>query len=317
MVSPGDCDDRDVPRQAADRLEASYRIAGPPPVIPSPTPLTSLTAENISSHEARDHLFANKTIRHPYFQTMAHQPMSPDHWIEPDHRYLSDLKYKKELVEAQGKVVCDALPCIVEACGEMMSLLSDWLVQRYPGMFQWGEGATGKCLHNLATDTRLSLVDETTLEQKVGIEALKVVSQLVQDDFLIAFPSEANDGSWITAGGLVCFPGFYLLSDKIGLSLHDTHTPVPQFNEKLLKSVERSLTRLQPSAPIERTSWEIVEPEDDLFWAPMAGPLPTREGRNGACAKPMRACHTSGRSDDACRSEDPSKLLLRLDHQTL
>jgi hypothetical protein len=34
-------------------------------------------------------------------------------------------------------------------------------------------------------------------------------------------------------------PGFYLLSEKIGKSMRDVHVPVPQFNQKLLVSVER------------------------------------------------------------------------------
>lgn len=111
---------------------------------------------------------------------------------------------------------------------------------------------------------------------------------------------------------LLSQPGFYLLSEKIGRSLHHAHAPVPQFNEKLLKSVERTLTRLSPDAPIERTSWELVDDEHDLFWAPMAGPLPTDTG-----AKPMTEKHVTGRREDAARTEDPAELILRLDHQTL
>lgn len=53
----------------------------------------------------------------------------------------------------------------------------------------------------------------------------------------------------------VAFPGFYLLSEKIGMSLGEAHKPVPYFNEKLLKSVERTLKRFEPHQPFERTSW--------------------------------------------------------------
>ena len=69
---------------------------------------------------------------------------------------------------------------------------------------------------------------------------------------------EREDGHVYFVGGLVAFPGmyptprfilvhtfnkaftgFYLLSEKIGKSMHDVHLPVPQFNQKLLVSVER------------------------------------------------------------------------------
>ncbi|PWN30895.1 hypothetical protein BDZ90DRAFT_229882, partial [Jaminaea rosea] len=281
------------------------------PRMPPPRPDTTLTPETLDGHSARDHIFANKTIRYPYFQTMAHQPMLPEHWIEPDHFYRADLAYKKQLVETQGAVVCDTLPCVDEACGELLELLSQWLVTRYPRLFQWIE--PGRIIHNLVTEERLDLYNPNG-QLKSGTSALRVVSGLVQDDFLIAAPLQ--DGSWICAGGLVAFPGFYLLSDKIGLSLHDTHSPVPDFNEKLLKSVERSFTRMAADKPFERTSWGFTEPDDDLFWTPLAGPLPLHVGKNGARAQPVRPCHLQGRAPEAAQTEDASKLLLRLDHQT-
>jgi len=70
------------------------------------------------------------------------------------------------------------------------------------------------------------------------------------------------------------FPGFYLLSEKIGMSLKQTHEPVPYFNEKLLKSVERTLKRFEPHQPFERTSWGefasdcmLAKPTDFLIFA--------------------------------------------------
>lgn len=39
------------------------------------------------------------------------------------------------------------------------------------------------------------------------------------------------------------------------MTLEQAHEPVPYFNEKLLKSVERTLKRFEPNEPFERTSW--------------------------------------------------------------
>lgn len=96
-----------------------------------------------------------------------------------------------------------------------MEHLSDWLPSRYPNLFKRLDSNT---IHNLITDEQLSLNEESGT-RKAGNEAMKVVSRLVQDDFLISHPSDAQEGTWICAGGLVCFPGFYLISHKIGLSL--------------------------------------------------------------------------------------------------
>lgn len=96
---------------------------------------------------------------------------------------------------------------------------------------------------------------------------------------------EREDGHVYFVGGLVCMPGFYLLSEKIGKPMEVVHAPVPQvsrplardreraraltavlqFNEKLLMSVERTLKRFPPHQPFERTSWEIVDDRNLFF----------------------------------------------------
>lgn len=90
---------------------------------------------------------------------------------------------------------------------------------------------------------------------------------------------ERSDGKVYFTGGIVAHPGplplslvrwqrsrltraltgFYDFSKKIGKSLFDVHTEVPQFNEKMLKSVERTLKRFEPHQPFERSSWEMVD----------------------------------------------------------
>lgn len=287
--------------------------------FPLPASLPALNPATISSDKGgcRDHLYVNKVLRHPYHQTMSHQAMKSEDWIEIDSYYLSDLEAKRRIIAMQGKVVLDALDDdgIRLGCQELLSHLCEWLTTRYPGLFRWDSLADSRrtTLLNLATNDMVLVKDTSNGAPLSGEKALHAISRLVQDDFLIAAPSREKDGEWIVGGGVVAFPGFYLLSEKIGTSLFTTHAPVPQFNEKLLRSVERTLTRLKPDQPIERTSWEIVDhtPDGEQFWVPMAGSLPTSTG-----AKPMHDYHRSGRAENACETEDASKLLLRLDHQT-
>jgi hypothetical protein len=281
--------------------------------FPSPAPLPLVTPDTLNAyHGERDHIYVNKVLRHPYHQTMAHQPMHPNDWIEVDSDYMIDLERKEELIRVQGKVVLDVIDneAVKLGCQELMEHICEWIIIRYPRLFQWQQGSSQRAnIINLANNRIISLYDDNGQHLKSGKEALLVVSQLVQDDFLIASPLQ--DGHWLCAGGIVAFPGFYLLSEKINTTLFQTHSPVPQFNEKLLASVERTLTRLEPSKPIERTSWELVDSEEDQFWVPMAGPLPRNTG-----ATPTSPHHLTGRKEDACKHEDASQLILRLDHQT-
>lgn len=295
--------------------QRSEETSAPPTFFSPSTSSPYVTPEKLDTYAGgRDHVYVNKVLRHPYHQTMSHQPMHPDDWIEIDADYRRDLAAKRRLIETQGKVVMDIIDddTVRLGCQELMEHICQWLTVRYPSLFTWRTAPSlgeDPAIVNHATAESIPLVDPNTGKMKHGTTALDVVSRLVQDDFLISSP--IADGHWLCAGGLVCFPGFYLLSEKINTPLRQTHEPVPQFNEKILLSVERTLTRLDPAKPIERTSWEIVDSDEDQFWVPMAGPLPTSTG-----AKPLFPHHLTGRDPGAVDREDPAKLLLRLDHQT-
>ncbi|PPQ81866.1 hypothetical protein CVT25_013466 [Psilocybe cyanescens] len=221
---------------------------------------------DLNTARTRNHLYVNKTVRFPYHQTMAHQPMHINDWIEIDSDYTwyihektrvineqggSKFPYKKlsSLIASQhsGKHVIDSLPENDDACNELLELLVNWLPKRYPKMFtRLGEDG----IWNKVTNERFEKTRDV-----YSVQALRIISRLVQDDFLMA--KEREDGHIYFVGGLVAFPGFYLLSEKINMSLKQAHEPVPYFNEKLLKSVERTLKRFGPHEPFERTSWEI------------------------------------------------------------
>ncbi|KZT25682.1 hypothetical protein NEOLEDRAFT_1169290 [Neolentinus lepideus HHB14362 ss-1] len=226
--------------------------------LPDPDPLWDF---DLATATTRNHLYVNKTVRWPYFQTMAHQPMHVNNWIEIDKDYKWYIEEKARVIKEKGKVVIDSCPDNDEACGELMETLVDYLPKRYPTLFERID-CPGGGIWNKVTGEKL-----IGLEGKLGVDALMVCSRLVQDDFLMGL--EREDGSVYFTGGLVAFPGFYLLSKKINKSLRIAHAPVPYFNEKLLMSVERTLKRFKPNEPFERTSWEIVD-DRNLHWHNMA-----------------------------------------------
>lgn len=134
-----------------------------------------------------------------------------------------------------------------------------------------------------------------------------VVLRLVEDDFLMA--REREDGHVYFTGGLVAFPGFYLLSDKINKSLKEAHEPVPYFNQKLLLSVERTLKRFKPTEPFERTSWEIVDDRNLFFRESIANQRLKRTYRSS----PDNIAATEGELHE---KQHPKDLFFRVDHQT-
>ncbi|OBZ69863.1 hypothetical protein A0H81_10273 [Grifola frondosa] len=225
----------------------------PGPIDPDPALDFDLTKAT-----TRNHVYVNKTLRHPYFQTMAHQPMHINHWIEIDKEYQWYLAEKAKVIKEQGKKVLDSLPENDDACAELLEILVDYLIKRYPTLFSKLDKESGDGIWNKVTDEKL-----VGLTGKSGVDALLMVSRLVQDDFLMA--RERADGHIYLVGGLVGFPGFYLLSETIGRAVHTIHAPVPYFNQKLLMSVERTLKRFGPDQSFERSSWSIVD-DRNLFW---------------------------------------------------
>ncbi|KZT50557.1 hypothetical protein CALCODRAFT_559055 [Calocera cornea HHB12733] len=256
--------------------------------LPDPKPLLEF---DLKTAKTRDYIYVNKTLRYPYYQTMAHQPMEIENWIEISSDYEWYLSEKKKVIESEGKKVLDSLPENDFACQELMETVVDWLPKRYPTLFdrllRFEEERSYDGIFNKITGERFEWLDGSAPS---GCEALTIISRLTECDFLMA--KERDDGHVYFTGGLVAFPGFYLLSEKIDKPMSVVHAPVPQFNEKLLMSVERTLKRMLPSAPFERSSWEIV---DDLnfYWHNIA--LLPQGGKVGV---------------------DPGELYLRIDRQT-
>ncbi|KAF9514579.1 hypothetical protein BS47DRAFT_1342892 [Hydnum rufescens UP504] len=233
-----------------------------PNFIPDPKPILDF---DLKTARTRDYVHVNKTLRYPYYQTMAHQPLEIENWIEISSDYEWYLSEKKRVIQEQGTVVLDSLPENDFACQELLETVVDWLPKRYPSLFN-------RLLRNDTSGNPLSdgIFSKTTGETYVwdigaapeGKVALQILSRLTECDFLMA--REREDGHVYFVGGLVAFPGFYLLSEKIGKPMQEVHAPVPQFNQKLLISVERTLKRMHPSAPFERSSWELVD-DYELF----------------------------------------------------
>ncbi|EJU05042.1 hypothetical protein DACRYDRAFT_47033, partial [Dacryopinax primogenitus] len=259
--------------------------------LPDPKPLLDF---DLKTAKTRNYIYVNKTLRYPYYQTMAHQPMEIENWIEISSDYQWYLSEKKKVIQREGKKVLDSLPENDFACQELLETVLDWMPKRYPTLFdrllRTEDRISRDGIFNKVTGERF---DWKKGEAPSGCDALTILSRLTECDFLMA--RERPDGHIYFTGGLVAFPGFYLLSEKIDKPMSVVHAPVPQFNDKLLMSVERrrrTLKRMLPSAPFERSSWEIVD-DLNLYWHNIA--LLPKGGKV---------------------SVDPSDLYLRIDRQT-
>ncbi|KAB8205876.1 hypothetical protein BDV34DRAFT_235032 [Aspergillus parasiticus] len=198
-----------------------------------------------------------------YHLTMSIQEGTVSELIEIDKNYLDRINLRKRIMADHPETVLAAEDCVKPAVDEFYTwLVGTYLPTRYPRMFQLRSSAGGKqtFLHSLVTDESFSLSPEEN-----PLDILRAMGGLIEDDLLFLMPSDDGDG-FTLRGFVTCFPNGFNTSKKLGLKLRDIHKPVPQYKEKLEKSMDRFFQKLEVGRFIKRANWTITT-TDQLFTA--------------------------------------------------
>lgn len=83
---------------------------------------------------------------------------------------------------------------------------------------------------------------------------------LWEPDFVWMHPGE--DGQYRVAGGVVCFPSSWALTDKIGLPIREVHAVVPRLNDVLGRSIDTFLSKQLPGVSWRRENWSLSRAAD-------------------------------------------------------
>lgn len=141
--------------------------------------------------------------------------------------------------------------CVRPAVDEFyIWLLGTYLPTRFPRMFglQPSTGKSPACLKNLVTNEYYPLAPKAR-----PLDTLRVMGGLIDDDLLFLLPSEDGDG-YVLKGFVTCFPNGFDTAKKLNLKLRDIHMPVPQYKEKLEKSMDRYFDRLTVGKFVKRAN---------------------------------------------------------------
>ena len=106
----------------------------------------------------------------------------------------------------------------------------------------------------LLEELRSLAVELGILEIGAG-QAVETLGRTLEPDFVLLLPSV--NGPMIV-GGVVCFPSSWALPEKIGLSLDQTHGPVPELNPQLGERIRAALDRLAKGVAWERENWGLA-----------------------------------------------------------
>lgn len=212
------------------------------PEIQKVTPLPSLTPEKVKDYDDRPW----RPFRWPYHQTMSIFKLDLNHWLDMDKWYIRYIEEKRKIFNVYGKEYCDWLPESEEACEELLEVIVDHMLTRYPSLFK----KTEEGIHNLITDKQLDL------RKPYKMHPLHYIGELAKEDFYVV--KKRPDGMHYLVAAAVPFPGgYFTVQDKLGKHLDIIHKDVPYYHEKLKVSMERWMSRMKPADPVERASWYI------------------------------------------------------------
>ncbi|CAG9982988.1 unnamed protein product [Clonostachys byssicola] len=182
-----------------------------------------------------------------------------EHWIDLDETYLDKYKLKKKLYREHREEVLAVLPGCDDGAFEALELLKNTLVRRYPTMFRLREAWI---IENLVTGEVWDLRRDASTWEKY--HPLEVMGLLSTEDFFLLYVDDVSGETTLRAGA-VCFPAGFKIEERIGLSLWGIHAgKVPQYENKLAKSMDRFFQRIKVESAISRFNYAIDD-SDELF----------------------------------------------------
>jgi dimethylamine monooxygenase subunit A len=187
----------------------------------------------------------------PYRLAMGLHTLAPDDWLEPGPDADAQLAERRRLLAERPAEVVGALPESAAGQHELYALVRDHLPHRFPNRWRLEDG---EVVDRLSGER---FPAETT-------EPLTTLGHMVQEDFCLL---QASAHGYRLTAAVLCFPAHWRLADKLGRPLDAIHAPVPGFEARLARPVDRFFAALQVERPVWRVNWSLVD-TPELFRPP-------------------------------------------------
>ncbi len=187
----------------------------------------------------------------PYRLAMGLHTLEPGAWLEPGADAAQQMAERRRLLAEHPAEVVAALPESVPAQHELFALVLAHLPEHFPDRWQ----RTGAALLDRASGERFP---------SDPAEPLATLGRMVQEDFCLL---QASPQGYRLTAAVLCFPAHWRLADKLGRPLDVIHEPVPGFDARLARPVDRFFASLQTERPVWRVNWSLVD-TPELFRPP-------------------------------------------------
>ena len=187
----------------------------------------------------------------PYRPQMGLIAIAERDWIELDDDQREKLVLKRWLLAERHAEVFGALPGSKAASEAVARLLFDYLPKRFPTRYP-----------RMGTMFAIAATSELIGMTSPSMHPLDLAGRLIPDDLCLMEP-DAEDRYVLTAASL-CFPSRWRLHEKLGRPVAEIHGPVPDYDDKLAKPVDRFFSALADGRIVMRNNWTIHD-RPDLF----------------------------------------------------
>ena len=173
-----------------------------------------------------------------------------DEWLEPDEYYYREILEKEALLANQNNEVFQSKKGSQLAQQEVLDLIIDYMNTFHSELVR--------------TDGDKIFIDgiKRNFSRKEFAEMpLNLAGRIVQEDLCLMAP---GDTGYTLEAASLCFPSRWRLIDKIGKRMVDIHSPVPDYENKLARPVDRYFDKLDINKPVWRVNWSLTD-DPDLY----------------------------------------------------
>lgn len=185
-------------------------------------------------------------LQGPWKLSMGLNLLDPADWLWLDEHHAAQTAQRAALAADRPDEVHAMLPEAAEAARELQAMVCRYLERHHPGLAAPMPAA--------------------------DVPPLMALAGLAQEDFCVV-QQRQPDGRYVLTGAILCFPAHWRLREKLGRSLAEIHGPVPGFEARLGRPVDRFFQSLEPERPVWRANWSLVE-DTALFHPHGRAPIP-------------------------------------------
>lgn len=214
-----------------------------------------------------------------------------DDLVAVDDTYLTRVRLRRQLMADHPKETLASLPESPEMISELYAwMMGVYLPMRFPTMFSLipahspssmekadVSALPRQVLYNKVLDEHIPLTPPAD-----PLDALRILSAHVDTDFIflsLRHPDKSEDKSedeksydnddtddrkYHMEAFATCYPSGFSTLGKLGLPLAAIHAPVPRYDTKLKKSMDRYFANLPVGKIVKRANWTITT-DDQLF----------------------------------------------------